>query len=369
MNTLDKPKRYLMLSAPFLLFVLPGAQVGVGILQFQISVVEKAHHDAWISVLVAGVAAHLVVWLMIHTLKQYESTDLYGMHYHVYGKWLGMACNIVYILFMLLVSLIILRSYIEVIQAWMFPELPTWLISSVILSLVIYGITGGIRTVIGFCVLSFFFTIWMFFMLMFDTPYGDAENFRPVAEAGIGTLLQGAQTMAFTLIGFEIIYFIYPFIKQKEQVQRYAHLGLLVTTLSYLVVIIVSIMYFSKGQILQTKWPTLSLFKIIQLPFLERLEYVIVSMWLIMILPNLLLYLWASSRGMKRMFQWKQKHALYLFSVILFICCINLETDFQLKKLGEKVNQLSFYTVFSYPFFLYGMVKIRKKYRKGKGIS
>ncbi|MGR5997516.1 GerAB/ArcD/ProY family transporter [Bacillus cereus] len=40
--------------------------------------------------------------------------------------------------------------------------------------------------------------------------------------------------------------------------------------------------------------------KIIQFPFIERFEYIIVSVWAFFILPNVSFTLWGVSRGIKR---------------------------------------------------------------------
>lgn len=49
-----------------------------------------------------------------------------------------------------------------------------------------------------------------------------------------------------------------------------------------------------------TIWATLSLFGVIKLPFIERTKLIAVCYWLLIILHNLCLYLWAAHRGITR---------------------------------------------------------------------
>ncbi len=360
----ENPKGNLQFNAFLLIFIIAKVQVGVGILGFQRDIFKEAGHDAWISVLLAGIVTHIVAWVMIKTLMKYESSDLYGIHEDVYGKWLGRLFSSIYILYFVILSLVVLRTYVEVIQTWMFPKLPTWTLAIIILFLVVYGLMGGIRVVVGVCFFSFFLTIWMFLLSYFPYQYSDWEHLKPILNASISDLLKGTYKMALTVIGFEILYFIYPFVKDKKLVGRYTHIGLLVTTFIYVAVMIISTIFFGEGQIAKTIWPTLFLFKIIQIPFLERFEYVVVSVWMLMILPNLLLFTWAATRGMKRVFNWKQKHALYTFTAIIFIASTLITTRTQVDKLGDVVGNNSLYIIFIYPFLLFILVSLKSKWKK-----
>jgi hypothetical protein len=62
-----------MINAYLLFFVVHSAQIGVGVHGFQRIVYQDAKHDAWISVLLAGLATHIVAFCMIKTLEVYGS--------------------------------------------------------------------------------------------------------------------------------------------------------------------------------------------------------------------------------------------------------------------------------------------------------
>ena len=61
----------------------------VGIQGFQRIIYQDARQDAWISVLLAGIATHIVTFCMIKTLEIYGSDDLYGIQIDIFGKWIG----------------------------------------------------------------------------------------------------------------------------------------------------------------------------------------------------------------------------------------------------------------------------------------
>jgi spore germination protein (amino acid permease) len=356
-----QPNPQYILSTFILFFIIHSIQVGIGIQGFQRIIFLEAKQDAWISVVLAGLFAHIVVIVMIKTLQLYGPTDIYGIHGEVYGVWIGKIVNSLYILYCLWVFETILINYIEVMQTWVFPNVPTWLFSISILLLVIYGVTGGLRVIVGACFFSVILSLWMLGLIGYPLRFTDYHHLLPVMESSITSILKGTHKMTLTIIGFEILYIVYPFLKEKGKVTKFAHLGIAATNLLYLIIILITICYFSPGQLENTIWPTLSLFKIVKLPFIERTEYVAVSFWLLIILPNLMLYLWAAVRGVRRTFEKKAKGLIWCFSFVIFLGSLFFNTRPKINQFNDLFASMTFYIAFCYPFILYFFALIKKK--------
>ena len=356
-----QPKPQFLLSTFLVFFIIHANQVGIGIHGFQRLIFMEARQDAWISVLIAGFATHIVVFVIIKTLQLYGSSDIYGIHHEVYGKWLGKILNSLYILYCLWIFLLILKNYIEVLETWIFPTVPVWLFSFSILLLVIYGVTGGVRMIVGVCFFSIALSLWMFGFIGYPLRFADFGHLLPVMESSLVSILKGAHKMTLTIVGFEILYVIYPYMEKKDKLQKYAHIGIAATTFLYLILMLLAISYFSPGQLLSTIWPTLSLFKIVKLPFIERTEYVAVTFWLLIILPNLMLYLWAAVRGVKRSFGISQKKTLWVFTTLIFVLSLFLNTRVKINRFNDFFASMAFYVTFCYPLVLYSFALLKKK--------
>ncbi|WP_277585222.1 GerAB/ArcD/ProY family transporter [Psychrobacillus antarcticus] len=350
-----------MINAYLLFFVIHSMQIGVGIHGFQRIVYQDARHDAWISVLLAGLATHIVAFCMIKTLEVYGSNDLYGIQQDVYGKWIGNFLNAIYILYCFVAFFAVLRNYIEVIQAWIFPGISTWFLSITLLLIVIYAFTGGLRVMVGVSFFSVVFALWILPIIIFPIKYGTVESLFPMLEANISSLLKGAHSMTFTIIGFEILNVIYPYIKDKKNASKYTHLALLATTFVYVSLMLVSISYYSEGNLLKTIWATLTLFSFISFPFIERFEFVAVVFWMLIILPNLCLYLWAAYRGTTRLVKVSGTKFVWIFSLFIFIGTLLVQTRIQINTINNQLGKMAFYIVFVYPIFLYMMTILKKK--------
>ena len=355
-----------MINAYLLFFVIHSAQIGVGVQGFQRIVFQDAKQDAWISVLLAGLATHIVAFCMIKTLEVYGSNDLYGIQQEVYGKWIGNFLNALYILYCFVAFFSVLRNYIEVIQAWIFPGISTWFLSTTLLIIVIYAFTGGLRVMVGISFFSVILALWIFPMLVFPMKFSSTESLLPIFEANISSILKGTQSMTFTIIGFEILNVIYPFVKDKKKVRKPIHLGLLATTIVYLSFMLVSITYYSEGKLLKTIWATLTLFSFISFPFMERFEIVAICFWMLIILPNLCLYLWAAYRGTIRLVKISGTTFVWIFSFLVFICTLIVQTRTQINMINTQFAKLAFYIVFVYPILLFMITMLKKKFTSQK---
>ncbi|KQX69036.1 hypothetical protein ASD40_00595 [Paenibacillus sp. Root444D2] len=362
-KTGSPPKR-LMFSSFLLFFVILANQVGTGLSGFQRIIFQSAGHDAWISVCMAGAWSHLTVWVMLRTLKLNPNMDLYEVHKDLYGRYVGGIINALIMLYMLTAVIVISRNYVEMVQTWIFPDLPTWLLSAFLAMLITYGVLGGIRIVVGIAFISAILTIWLIIFLYFPIRYAEWTHLTPIMEASISELAQGMVKMSLTIVGFEILMFVYPFIRNKHRAPLSAHLGLFATTVIYVAVMLVTIVYFSPGQLSKTVWATFSLFKIVAFPFLERFEYVAISIWMLVVLPNLMMYMWAASKGIKRIFGWKQKYALYTFALILVVVSIFFKTRLQINILNDIFSKAALTIVFGYPWVLYAAVLFKQHFHK-----
>ncbi|SES11113.1 GerAB/ArcD/ProY family transporter [Psychrobacillus sp. OK032] len=355
-----------MINSYLLIFVIHSAQVGVGIHGFQRIVYQEAKQDAWISVLLAGLATHLIAFCMIKTLEIYGSNDLYGIHQDVFGIWFGNFLNVIYILYCSVAFFSVLRNYIEVIQTWIFPGLGTWFISASLLLVTIYAFTGGLRVIVGVSFFSIVLALWILPLLLIPLKFASVDSLLPILEANIGSILKGAKSMAFTIIGFEILQIIYPFVKDKENVKKHVHLGLLFTTAVYLIIMLVSLTYYSEGKLDKTIWATLTLFSFISFPFMERFEFVAVCFWMLIILPNLCLYLWAASRGASRVIKISGTKFVWIFSILIFIGTLIVQSRTQINSINTHFGNIAFYIIFVYPIILLLVAMLKKKYSSQK---
>ncbi|WP_088011176.1 GerAB/ArcD/ProY family transporter [Gottfriedia acidiceleris] len=351
--------------SPYLLFfIITGSQIGVGVLGFQRIIAKDAGYDAWISVIIAGLFVHIVVWLMFKLLTN-ANGDIIDAHKQFFGHIIGSAFSLVIMAYYTIACISVLRLYIEIVQVWMFPTLSTWLLAIIILLLCYYIISGGFRVVVGIAFLSGIFTA-LLYTLLFHLPlkYVHLDNIFPVFDHSFKDLLLSAKQSVYTMAGFEILLMVYPFIRNGNSSQKYAQWGVAFSTLIFTLSAFTTFLLLSEKQIEHVVWARIYIAKLIHFPFLERFEYILISTFLVKVISILTTLLWSTSRGLKLIFKCKQKYTLIFISVISLIVCQLMETRYQINLFTDYTSKISMWLFYIYiPLFaiIYTFIKPRRK--------
>ncbi|KAA0547382.1 GerAB/ArcD/ProY family transporter [Bacillus sp. BGMRC 2118] len=354
------------LVSSFLVFYLVHSmQIGVGILGFQRVVAKTSGNDAWISIIIAGIGVHLIIW-MIYKILAKQHGDITDVHRVIFGKWIGGALSSLFIIYCLLLSITILRTYIEIIQVWVFPEFNAMIFSIFFLVLVFYIINGGFRAVTGIAFFGVVLPLYLIITFTFPIKFSFFQNLFPIMDHSIKEIVMGAKNSTLSFIGFEMLLIYFPFIKDSGKSQKWAHMGNAFTILLYLIAMVVSIGFFSQEQLERNIWATISMLKIAELPFVERIEYIAISSWILIILPNICIALWGASRIAKRIFNKRQRLFLLFFLSITVLLTTYIDTRIQIDMLNNLTAQIGFYIIYGYIPFLYIVSIIHTKWKEKK---
>lgn len=349
--------------SPFLVFFLIHAmQAGVGLLGFQRIITMAAGYDAWISIIITALVIHVLMWMMFKMLH-IANGDIVAIHIFILGKKIGKIISSVFILYFSLLTITVLRNYIEIIQVWMFQELKTFWFTLVLLILSIYIVYGGFRTITGIAFFSVILPFYIFVLFVVIFPFSDFTNLLPILDHSLKELLIGSRDMTLTILGFETILFYYPFIQKPEKAKKWAHFGLLYTTLICVYLAIITFAYFSENQLQKNVWPTLTMWKIIKLPFVERFEYIGIANWLLIILPNICICLWCASRLAKQIFAVRQSTSVLAIGILCLIGTSLLSSREQINFLADITAKVGLYFNLIYVPLLFVWTLIAKKVR------
>ncbi|MGG1401038.1 GerAB/ArcD/ProY family transporter [Bacillus salipaludis] len=350
--------------SPFLVFFLIHTiQFGVGVLGFQRIIALTAGYDAWISVVMGGLSVHIIIWMM-YRISETANGDIMSAHTFVFGKLIGNLLSLPFVLVYVLSAVITLRPFIEVIQAWMFQDLSTFWFSLAFCGLGVYILYGGFRTVVGIGFFGVVLPAYLLLTFLFTIPYADFRNLLPIFDHPIKDLVMASYQMSFTYSGFGILLFFYPYIKEPQKSKKWAHLGALFTTFIYTLLTFATFAFFSEGQLQKYIWPTLTMWKIIEMPFVERFEYIGIANWVIIILPNFCISLWCASRVLKRVTHLKQKYGVIILSFAILIVTVLIKTREQINTLTDYTGKILFFINYGYYPLLFFLILIMKRVKK-----
>ncbi|CAM4152790.1 spore gernimation protein GerH [Bacillus manliponensis] len=360
---MSKVKTNYQVSPIFVFFLIHSAQFGAGVLGFARIIAKVAGYDAWMGVLINGILIHIFVWMIYYILKDTEG-NIIDLHQQVFGKWLGNLISILLMIYFFIISISVIRTYVEIVQVWMFPTASTWLLTTFLCLVSYYIISSGFRVITGICVVSIGGTLGYILLSFWMMKYAHFDNLLPVFSHSAGDILQSTKLSVFSMTGFELVLMIYPFLKKAETSAKYAQYGVLFSNFLYLLSTILAFAFFSEKQLSKTIWSQLSMTQVIQFPFIERLEYLAISGYALVIITSFVLPIWAATRGTHEIFKVKQKYILIALMFLVVVISQLLTTRHEINDYISKTSNISFWMIYIYIPILFLIVWGKRTWKK-----
>ncbi|MFD0589704.1 GerAB/ArcD/ProY family transporter [Paenibacillus sp. GCM10027627] len=298
------------------LYIIFGTQVGLDYLSFQRKLAQAVEQDAWIAIVIAALVIHLAIGGMFVLLNR-QQADLATINKRLFGNALGACLNGLLIVYFLAICMLSLRLYAEIVKIWIFPTIHIWLLELILLLLSYYIVSGGFRVIAGFFLFSQLFVV-LNGIFYFMREYYDPTNLLPIMTHSVPEFAKAAWVMTPSFMGIEALLLYYPYFKDGKKAQRWTHGGNAATLAVYMIILVFSLMFFSQGQLKEEMWPTLVLFKFVEFPFLERVEFIGATFQLSRVIPILSLYVWCAIHTSKQQFGWSKRKMLPVYLLIIW---------------------------------------------------
>lgn len=305
------------------------AQIGIGILTFPSILAQKVGHDGWISIIGAGIVCLIEGLLITYLLKSYSDKTIFQINNITYGKILGSILNLAFILYLLFISGVTLRVFEEAVNIIILKFTPPIVITFLVLLSTIYGVSKGLKVVCRFAVMLLLSYFILIITLLLVVKYTRYTYLLPIGNAGLMPIIQGIKISSYSFLGFELIAFIYPNIKDKENAPKYMSAALIFTTIYYALSVIVSIMVFGEKKLSMVVFPVYNIEQAIEVPIIERLDTLYILFWFPTMASSVRAYLFSSYYSISIMIKAKKTNPLLFIVVAIEIIISRIPKDFE----------------------------------------
>ncbi|KQL40003.1 hypothetical protein AN960_08565 [Bacillus sp. FJAT-25509] len=336
-----------------LYFFIVQSQIGIGLLSLPNVVESTAKGDGWISTLVAGLAVQITIFIYWLLLRKYPNEIYTEITKKILGKYVGKLCNLfIYIYFIMIGSLACIL-FIRTINLWLLPLTPMWVLSLIIVLSSIYLTISDLRIISRFFVISSVLIILLFFLSFFTFYLPKEVRFiLPVGHSGVKNILLGSHKSLLSMLGFESLLLIFPFILDSEKgIFKTASFANITVTLFYTYFTILCLLSFSPTQLLQIREPVLYLFKVLSFEMIDRLDLIFLSVWIVPMTTSVIIYMFLSAKSISNENSFKK--IVILNGILIFIITILPIGEEQLALFNKYVTYLSYVIVFGLPFILF----------------
>ncbi|MFT9847497.1 GerAB/ArcD/ProY family transporter [Aneurinibacillus sp. REN35] len=323
----------------YLFFLVNTMQIGVGILRAPRIMAEHVGNEGWISVLLGALLIQVIMLLVFHVLKRYQNRNLLEVGEILLGKPINYCTSVIIGLYYFLLGVLLIRDFIGILQDFIFTFTSPIYLFLLFLFPCYLLLRGGISLLTRFSVIVFFSTAWLLVFLIYVYINFQWEFMLPLFQHSISDYIRGTKEITLDYFGFEVAFFFYSLLARKENALLYASLGHWFSTAIYLAVIVGATGLYGSEMLKQQSYPVMDMFRIIQLPFVERVEIIGISVWGMLVIISSAGFILIGGMSIKHV--WKQSflckpHILILlaFVTLLFLPSRFLDIDNILSFLG-----------------------------------
>lgn len=339
--------------------------IGIGILQLpRLIASATSSSDGWISILLAGIVAISIAWLLGKLSIMLHGTSLFAFTAQLTYKPVAYVFTSLTALHFALFTAYEVRAIGNISKHYLFERTPLEFVSLCFLWIIIYAVSGSsvglIRLNVLFLPLVLFIAV---VVLVFSNNIFHAHELMPFFISDWRQIASGAMESVFSLFGFQIILFYSVLMKCPQQAPKAAVIGTIIPIPLYLLIYIMCVGVFSHEGLKEITYPTLEIAKEVKIPgqFFERFESIFFTIWIMTIFNSAAMTLDICVRSLMSMFpSFKRMNWLYMLAPLIYILAMLPRNEPEFARLGSLITNTSIFLLTATPSILFFIAKLRR---------
>lgn len=268
--------------SPVQLALLMNPAVSATVLLLVPSITAKhAHQDLWLSPILASLIGFFTVFIAYQLNKLFPNETIIQYSEHILGKVLGKLLGVIFLLFYLHITGIIVREYGEFVSGTSLFHTPMVVIIGTMVLVCSFAVRGGLE-VMGRSAEIIVPVVILLYVLIFILLIKDLEvkNLFPVLEKGIKPSIMGSIVPQSWFSEFILISFFLPYVKTRKKGMQWAMISVLSVMVLMVLTNIMNLLLFGKLTASLT-YPVMVAARYISIAeFLEHLESIVMAIWI-----------------------------------------------------------------------------------------
>jgi len=275
--------------------------IGLAVMFFPRRAALYAGIDGAFATLVAGVLTLAMTGVIIILCKRFPHQTIIEFSQEILGKYLGLAYGVIIVVYTLVTASVILRGFADAMKILLLPRTPLEIIMICMLLLCIYCVQGGIVTIGRICEL-FMLPVLVVIgaTIIFNLPDVQFFRYRESFSDGIKPIVLGASSIMLAYQGYEILFFLLPFMNDRKKVLQAGTGGMVLPTLIYSSLVFMAIGVLGPQPTAELTFPTIHLARRIGTEFLERFDIFFIVFWILSVFTSITIYIYMASISLTR---------------------------------------------------------------------
>ncbi|MEK3977495.1 endospore germination permease [Psychrobacillus sp. FSL K6-2836] len=288
--------------------------IGTGILVVPSILAADSKQDAWIAAVLGTGIGLLIIWLFTKIGLWFPNQTFIQMNETLFGKWLGKAFSFFFIFLSLLFTIILLYYSGTFLTTHVLPNTPMAATNILMAFIMVMAVRLGIETIARSAeiLIGIFFLLFII-LVVFIAPEIEIINMQPVFEADIKSFAHGTLSLVvISSINAVALLMVFPaFISQPKSAKKSFFIGNLIGGLVIIIITLFCILVLGHDLTARQMYPSYGLAKKINIGnFVNRIEVLMATLWIICLFFKMVLYFFASVFGLAQILNLKDYRPL-----------------------------------------------------------
>ncbi|GMQ62723.1 GerAB/ArcD/ProY family transporter [Vallitalea maricola] len=267
---------------------------------------KEARQDGWISVLITTLFGLLVAYAIIDLGTMYKSKTIIEYSTDIIGKVPSKILGFLYCCYFIYINAFIIREFAELLAGAFMIETPIlFFIISIILPS-IYGVYKGLEVIVRVNQIIFpIFMISILAIILYSLKDMDFTNIFPILDNGIQPVIIGGYRNLLWFTEVFVLAIFMPYINRPEKVRKLSFISILIIGLLG-ALINLSIVATFGANTKHLTYPYLSLARYVSVGFVERLDSIIMFMWIAGVYIKIVIYHYCATLAIGQWLKFKK---------------------------------------------------------------
>jgi len=296
----------------FILMIF-GVQIGIGMLALPRELANKSGTSSWIAIIFGGIICTIISITFIKIREKAPTKSFVDFFTFYLGKILGKIIVFLFSIYFLYMGYTVIVRTILYIQSYILQQTSVTIVLLIFLVPTFQLVSGGVHLIAKYIETIFPIIVFVLLMLLFTLKDMNIYFILPIIKDGWLPIFKTIPTTTMSFLGIEVIFIIYPYLKEKEKAIKGVIIANAMSTFTYLFVTLICFVVYSPYEISRIYEPVIDILSVLEFQYVERLDFVLLSLFLLVISKTWVTYLWVGMCGITELFKLKS----YVF--VLFI--------------------------------------------------
>jgi spore germination protein KB len=288
--------------------------IGTTMLTIPSVIAAGAKQDAWISTIFGTGIGLLIIWLFCTLAQWFPHLTFIQINEKLFGKWIGKIVSLLFVFLPFLYTSILLNYSGTFLNIHAMPSTPMVALNILMGMIIVMGVRLGLETIARSAeILIVVFFVLFLILVVFISPEIKFENIQPVYEAGTKKIVQSSLNFVVTSsVNAVILLMIFPaFINKTKQGKKSFLIGNLIGGIVIIIITFLSVAVLGAANTTRQMYPAYELAKLINVgDFVQRIEGLMATLWIIALYFKATLYFYASVLGIAQILNLKDYRPL-----------------------------------------------------------